>query len=157
MKTCSVCRRPKELSDFHRDRARLDGCARTCKSCKAILDLGRHATTRPLARWASVAERLQRRLKVMNSGCQEWTGATARKGYGQIRVDHKTVQTHRLAWELANGPIPDGMLVCHTCDNPPCCNVAHLWLGTNDENMADMVGKGRTHGRTADRQIEPVA
>jgi len=53
------------------------------------------------------------------------------------------VPTHRFAWELANGPIPEGMFVCHKCDNPPCCNVDHLFLGTPKENTTDMVNKGR--------------
>ena len=51
--------------------------------------------------------------------------------------------THRVAWELENGPIPTGMQVCHACDNPPCSNVGHLFLGTQGENLADMVSKGR--------------
>jgi len=53
------------------------------------------------------------------------------------------IRTHRLAWELANGPIPDGLSVLHHCDNPPCCNVEHLFLGTQTDNHADMVAKGR--------------
>lgn len=96
---------------------------------------------------APVAERLTRRLVVMDSGCIEWTGYTMpKRGYGQIRLDGngKLVQTHRLAWELANGPIPDDTLVRHfVCDNPPCCNVTHLLLGTDADNNADMRAKGR--------------
>lgn len=72
----------------------------------------------------------------------EWTGATL-KGYGQIGDGRCLRYTHRVAWELVNGPIPDGMHVCHHCDNPPCCNVDHLFLGTDADNNADMIAKGR--------------
>lgn len=56
-------------------------------------------------------------------------------------------RSHRVAWELTNRPIPEGMLVCHRCDNPPCCRPDHLFLGTHDENMADKSAKGRARGR----------
>lgn len=65
------------------------------------------------------------------------------RGYGIMRVRGKVLKTHRIAWELANGPIPDGLSVCHSCDNPPCCNVEHLFLGTHADNMADMIAKKR--------------
>lgn len=58
-------------------------------------------------------------------------------------------KAHRVGWELVNGPIPTSMLVCHTCDNPPCCSPAHWFLGTNFDNMQDRNAKGRTtKGRT---------
>lgn len=76
-------------------------------------------------------------------GCAEWTGARSRGGHGQIGIDGRRVGTHRVAWTLAYGPIPDGMFVCHRCDNPPCVNPAHLFLGTALDNMRDMVTKGR--------------
>ena len=65
-----------------------------------------------------------------------------RSGDCWIRPGMKSRRS-REAWELANGPIPDGMFVCHTCDNPPCCNPAHLFLGTPSENVLDAVAKGR--------------
>lgn len=90
------------------------------------------------------ADRLARRLIKAPSGCIEWTGYRSPAGYGKIRVGGKGILAHRFAWELVNGPIPPGMCVCHRCDNPPCCNVAHLWLGTQADNNADMYAKGRS-------------
>jgi len=79
-------------------------------------------------------------------GCWIWIGCKASSGYGQIgrgRRGEGQMPTHRLAWELTNGPIPDGLWVLHKCDNPPCCNPAHLFLGTRTDNMRDCSAKGR--------------
>jgi hypothetical protein len=94
------------------------------------------------------AERLASRLVRQPNGCLEWTGSISPKGYGRIRVNGKSLFTHRFAWELVNGPIPDGVLIRHyVCDNPPCCEPTHLRPGTQTDNMADMVAKGRSGTR----------
>lgn len=86
------------------------------------------------------------------SGCWLWTGAKLPKGYGQFhiaRVDGKAIHgyPHRIMFLLAHGEIPAGMEVCHHCDNPPCCNPDHLFLGTHGDNMRDSSRKGRKGGR----------
>ena len=77
--------------------------------------------------------------------CWEWTGRTDAKGYGFIKVSGRTTRVHRVAWARAHGnrwPRP-GRVVRHTCDNPPCCNPAHLRLGTVRDNVRDCVRRGR--------------
>lgn len=84
--------------------------------------------------------------------CWIWSGATNRHGYGQIRIDGRNVAAHRLAWEFEHGPIPEGMNVLHSCDNPPCIRGAHLWLGTMADNSQDMASKGRWRNQFTDGQ-----
>ena len=82
------------------------------------------------------------------NGCWNWSAST-RHGYGQFFYNGKIVAAHRLSWELANGPIPDGLVVRHKCpngDNPSCVNPAHLRLGTHQDNVNDKV--------EADRQVK---
>ena|ERR1035437_1750037 len=90
-----------------------------------------------------------------NSGCLIWTGSIRENGYGQISLSkndpiRQTTNTkgrmfaaHRVSFELANGPIPDNLSVLHRCDNRLCINPDHLFLGTHNDNMVDMMSKGR--------------
>lgn len=81
--------------------------------------------------------------------CHIWTGANV-KGYGVVTVARRHMLITRLLWAISFGPIPEGSDVLHRCDNPPCCNLAHLFLGTAKDNAQDMVSKGRArNGRRA--------
>lgn len=76
--------------------------------------------------------------------CWEWQRHRKPTGYGQFRLPGRSPQTSsRVAWILTHGEIPGGLFACHRCDNPPCCNPDHLWLGTAADNNADMAAKGR--------------
>lgn len=75
--------------------------------------------------------------------CWPWSGAKKPKGYGNVRVGGSYKIAHRVAFELAVGQIPEGMQVCHICDNPPCCNPHHLMLGSAKSNVIDMLIKNR--------------
>lgn len=75
--------------------------------------------------------------------CVEYGGCTDGHGYGAMRLNGRTVKAHRVAWQVANGPIPKGLYVLHSCDNRRCINPAHLRIGTAKENTADMIARGR--------------
>lgn len=80
--------------------------------------------------------------------CWPFVGrARAKEGYGIFAVGGRARRANRVAWAIANGADPDGF-VCHSCDNPRCCNPAHLWVGDNRENQADASGKGRQRGQS---------
>jgi len=112
------------------------------------------ASPRQCSPGQSVEDRLARfGWTVTTSGCWEWNGSRYATGYGHLCVDYKDLYTHRLSYELHKGAIPAGMFICHTCDNPPCMNPAHLFVGTPADNMTDMREKGRhsrgvTNGRS---------
>lgn len=91
------------------------------------------------------------KLTVKTDGCMEWGGAK-NGGYGQLRVWTKRMAAHRFSYMLFKGDIPDGMIVCHVCDNPSCCNPNHLILGTCAENSADMAHKN--NGGSWDKKID---
>jgi len=85
--------------------------------------------------------------KVDQSGeCWTWT-ASQTGGYGLIGTPKGNDRAHRVSWVMANGPIPDGLHVLHTCDNPLCVRPDHLFLGTNEDNIMDRIKKGRKGGR----------
>lgn len=83
--------------------------------------------------------------------CWAWTGSCTDRGYGKFKMRRKRFSTHRIAYTIAFGAIPDGLMVLHTCDNPPCCHPGHLFLGDNVDNQQDMLAKGRQNRATGDK------
>ena len=91
----------------------------------------------------SFTERFNAKWLKDADGCHIWQFGTKGNGYGFMRYKGKDRLAHRIAWEEAHGEIPAGIMVCHHCDKPSCVNVAHLFLGTQSDNMRDMVSKNR--------------
>jgi hypothetical protein len=93
---------------------------------------------------ATLAERFWSKVE-KSDGCWVWTAGLNRDGYGRIYRDEQSpaVLAHRMAWELENGPIAVGAVICHRCDNPACVRVDHLYVGTQADNLADMFSKRR--------------
>ena len=110
-----------------------------------------------MKRHASFFELFERRIQQDTNGCWLWTGYRNRGGYGELKHRGKRVLAHRLSWRLAHGNLPASLHVLHRCDNPACVRPEHLFLGTNQDNVADRIAKGRPGGRPPmDSDREPL-
>lgn len=106
--------------------------------------------------WAKVS-------KPNENGCREWAGAIRKDGYGSVRTTsvsgivngNHTSLSHRVAWVLIHGIIPNDLCVLHKCDNRPCCEPSHLFLGTYDDNNKDRASKGRSRNENMDKILCP--
>lgn len=111
-----------------------------CLYCKSFINLPkknqRHYCSDACRFWDKVQ-------KLGPDECWNWTAGKSNQGYGHFKYKKHLINAHRFAWSLTHGPVPDNLDVLHTCDNESCCNPSHLFLGSQSDNMIDMVKKGR--------------
>src|SRR5262249_9726351 len=105
---------------------------------------------------ANNEDHLLAHIAKQENGCWEWQGARRKKGYGHTGRQGRSYRAHRLAYETYIGPIPNGLQVHHLCNNPPCCNPAHLTVGTNKQNIQYSIDCGRTVTKLKPRQAAQI-
>lgn len=112
---------------------------------------------KPIRLSLSTRKRFNSKVRKLTTGkrCWVWIAYTDKFGYGLFNRKVESgkwipIRAHVFVWERAHGPVPKGKCVLHKCDNPPCCRLSHLFLGTRAENMHDMIRKGRWHARGPD-------
>lgn len=123
-----------------------------CRFCKVTFpSISGHKFCSALCRFKNKVERCRRGA----NECWEWKWHRNKKGYGKVSTGKKCHQAHRVSYRVFRGKVRKDLLVCHTCDNPPCINPRHLFLGTNQDNVNDREQKGRgTRGKRINRKCK---
>lgn len=101
-------------------------------------------------------KKFEERYKILPSGCWEWQGTKNFYGYGVLTIDGQEKRAHRVSYERTKGPIPEGMVILHSCDNPPCVNPDHLSIGTRFDNRLDAAKKNRLPAKLTPEQISRI-
>lgn len=146
-RTCRTCKRTLDLRCFEpyiAPSGRSKGRKYSCPSCVSRYH------DRSFPRQVHI-DRFWSKFNIEAEGCWEWPGATTHNGYGVVQWkkeggERTAARAHRVAYALAKGPIPEGMMVLHSCDNRLCCNPKHLRVGTASDNTKDMMLRGRHRG-----------
>lgn len=140
IRRCFYCGKEKNVTDTRRKNSKTFHCCHEHRWASIREGLLPYKN-----REKPLKERFFSKVRKSKDGCWEWIGAKSR-GYGQILAFGKVQMAPRVSYVIHLGKIPDGLLVCHKCDNPSCVNPDHLFLGTDSDNTSDCVRKGRHKG-----------
>lgn len=146
-KLCNGCNRTLEAKDFHKQKRSKDGLHCRCRECRGV----KKRINQP------VKDRLLENREIDQvTGCWNWTGETNDFGYGRINIKGKKIVVHRVAYEEFAEPIPEGVFLCHKCDNPKCFNPYHVFFGTHKDNMRDRDVKGRAAKKLTEKDVREI-
>jgi HNH endonuclease len=110
-------------------------------------------------RYLNIIERLYQKI-LKTDNCWLWTGCKNVDGYGILRLNNKTLLSHRVSYDYHKGAIPKGLFVCHKCDNPSCVNPSHLFLGSSKDNKQDSIRKNRAvfanNKKLTDKEVQEI-
>lgn len=145
-KQCCKCHKIKPTTDFYKNKSSHDKLSHACKSCTYT---PKEKTNKPKIKYQKKQPRFSSLLEkyeyyvVKQDGCWRWTGPKNQQGYGILSLKHIVISSHRFSYEHYIGPIPEGKLIRHSCDNPECSNPEHLSTGDHKENAQDMLDRSR--------------
>lgn len=148
-RNCDNCGTSFEYKFKNRNRARFCSLKCASKKTKQEQDIKRAEKLANETRedWLRDLKLKFEKYVIKKSGCWDWSASCDQWGYGNVTHRNKSLKAHRVSYMVNLEEIPEKMLVLHKCDNPPCTNPKHLFLGTNDDNMNDMAQKGRNKVR----------